>query len=125
MSTAKENKLVRGADLTTIASNLKTYIQTQLGYKFGSVYFNSNTNALCFFKDDNDRDDYVEDTTQTNLILSSIVLNTTSNLLYRVALTTGNSVSGQYNTMQVSANAESLNLIMDFDIQVSTLGSEI
>ena len=121
---AKEDKLVRGSDLAIVSESFKTYIQNQIGPKFGSVYFDSNTNSLLFFKNDDDRTSYVSDPERIDLIISSIVLNTTSNLIYRVALTTENEVSGQYNTIQTSANAESLNLIMNFDIQVSTLGSE-
>lgn len=125
MSVLKEDKIVRGSDLEVIGQSIKTFVQTQMSSKFGSVYFDSNTNALCFFKDNDDRADWIEDSTQSNLLLSSIVLNTSSNLIYRVAMTTGNSVSGEYNTLQISANASSLNLLMNSDIQVSTLGSNI
>ena len=74
MSVAKEDKIVRGSDLVTVASSFKTYVNSLVSSKFGSVYFDSNSNSLMFFATDDDRESWVEDNTQSSLIKSSIVL---------------------------------------------------
>lgn len=100
-------------------SCVERFLKDQLKSKVGASYLDSNTNILYFFASTADRASWLEDPTQTELVISSALINVNSNLVYRVLMTNNNGTTD----INTAANVPELNLSIDFDVQLSTLGS--
>jgi len=100
-------------------SCVERFLKDQLKSKVGASYLDSNTNILYFFASTADRASWLEDPTQSELVISSALINVNSNLVYRVLMTNNNGTTD----INTAANVPELNLSIDFDVQLSTLGS--
>lgn len=93
-------------------SAVQTFIKNNLRQSAGAAWFNTANMTLYFFRNTEDRDAFAEDQTLTDLVISTTVLNFSSEM-YRVALTNNNGT----NTIQAATNQTDVSISVDFDVQ--------
>lgn len=96
--------------------SVQTFIKNNLQQAAGAAWFNQATMTLYFFRNADDRDIYAEDQTRTDLVLSSTVLNFSSEM-FRVFLTNNN---GSYD-INAATNQTSVPISIDFDVQSKSI----
>lgn len=93
-------------------SSVQTFIKNNLRQAAGAAWFNQSNFTLYFFRNTDDRDTYIDDQSRTDLIVSSTVMNFSSEM-FRVALTNNNGTT----SIQAATNQTDVPISVDFDVQ--------
>lgn len=96
--------------------SVQTFIRNELRNRAGAAWFDQTTNTLYFFRDTDDRDAFVADTSLTDLIVSTTVMNFSSDM-FRVKLTNNNGSS----ELNYATNASEAVISIDFEVQTKAM----
>ena len=94
---------------------VENFIKGQLSSKAACAHFDSVSNTIYFFASEEDRAEFINDETRTDLILSSTIISLSSQL-YRVALS-----SDKPTTINSTINENSINLDIAFSVQTKSV----
>ena len=96
--------------------HIQSFLASQVGQAVGAAWFNQATFTLYFFRNADDRDIFVQDNSRTDLVVSSTVLNFSSDM-YRVAV--ANNLPSY--DIQAATNQPKVILSLGFDVQTKTI----
>lgn len=91
---------------------IQRFIKNRLHQSAGAAWFNQANYTLYFFNTAEDRDAFVQDQTQTSLILSTTPLNLSSEM-FRIALVNNTGTT----SIQAATNQDNIPISIDFDVQ--------
>lgn len=94
---------------------VENFIKGQLSSKAACAHFDSVSNTIYFFASEEDKAEFINDETRTDLILSSTIISLSSQL-FRVALT-----SDQPTTINSTINEDAINLGISFSVQTKSI----
>ena len=97
-------------------ASVQAFIKSYLGAISKAAYFDPNTYTLYWFATDEDKAEYIADTSKTYLVLYSTQLSFSSEL-YRVALMNNNNAT----QLNVATNENIVELSVDFDVQTKAM----
>lgn len=99
---------------------VQSFIKNYLGAISQAMYFNPTNMTLYFFASEEDKQEFVDDDTKTNLVLYSTAI-TFSSDLYRVFLVNNNNTT----IINVATNQEELVLSLGFEVQTRNISDSI
>ena len=98
---------------------VQEFIKSYLRQVIGAAWFNPTNYTMYFFENDQDRDTFVSDTSQTSLVKFSCPMSFDSTL-YRVNITNNNGAT----VINTATNAGTLPLSASFVVQKKDLGAQ-
>ena len=99
---------------------VQAFIKSYLGSISQAMYFNPTNMTLYFFASEEDKQSFIDDDTQMNLVLYSTAI-TFSSDLYRVSLVNNNNTT----TINVATNQTELVLSLRFEVQTRNISDSI
>lgn len=99
---------------------VQSFIKSYLGSIANAMYFNPANMTLYFFASDEDKQSFIDDDSQTNLVLYSTAI-TFSSDLFRVALDNKNNTT----TINVATNQTELILSLGFEVQTRNISDAV